>query len=326
MDFWLTAQAAFIASIQNPGSILTPILQVITQLGNETFFLLIMPVSYWCVDATLGIRVGIVLLFSEGLTSAFKMLFHQPRPFWIDPSIKALAEEKTFGLPSGHAQNAVWGLLAASLNKRWSWIVAIVLIVLIGISRIFLGMHFITDVIAGWLIGILFLMAFLRLEKPAMTWFKRQNPLGQAGILIGITAVFILINLAAYASVGSWQVPEIWIQNALLSSNQSIDPYSLADLMSKSGVFLGLIGGAAWIMQKQGFNAWGTPIQKILRYLIGVAGVFLIYYVLSTIFPKDETLVGFTFRFIRYGLIGIWITVGAPLTFMSLKLAKRQTE
>jgi membrane-associated phospholipid phosphatase len=57
----------------------------------------------------------------------------------------------------------VWGLVAAGVNKRWrwSWILAVVLAFFIGFSRLYLGVHFVYDVIAGWVIGSLMLMAFL---------------------------------------------------------------------------------------------------------------------------------------------------------------------
>ncbi len=81
--------------------------------------------------------------------------FPCPCPYWLSQEVIALASQENFGLPSGHAQNAlsVWGLLAASSSRRWAWPVVAVLVFLIGLSRIYLGVHFPTDVLGGWLVA-----------------------------------------------------------------------------------------------------------------------------------------------------------------------------
>ncbi len=130
---------------------LIPIMQGITFLGNLEFYLLFMPLLYWCLDITLGIRIGFILLISGGINAILKQGFHTPRPFWVSSQVQGLSEDTSFGFPSGHAQNAasIWGLLAYSLNKRWVKIIALVGILLIGLSRVILGVHFLHDVLAG---------------------------------------------------------------------------------------------------------------------------------------------------------------------------------
>ena len=78
-----------------------------------------MPALYWCIDARLGLRVGMILLLSNGLNAVLKLAFHTPRPYWVDARVTGFAAESSFGLPSGHAQSAasVWGLLASSFRK-----------------------------------------------------------------------------------------------------------------------------------------------------------------------------------------------------------------
>lgn len=89
------------------------------------------------------------------MNDSLKMFFHGPRPYWYCTDVIAYAKETSFGVPSGHAQIAtgIWGVLAASLRKWWAWLIAILVILIIGISRIYLGVHFPHDVILGWLIG-----------------------------------------------------------------------------------------------------------------------------------------------------------------------------
>ena len=62
--------------------------------------------------------------------------------------------------------------------------------------------------------------------------------------------------------------------------------------------------------------------QLFLRYLIGVAGVLLLWAGLKSIFPDDISLVSYILRFIRYGLVGLWISFGAPVLFSKIKLSE----
>src|SRR6185436_699755 len=73
----------------------------------------------------------------------------------------------SFGFPSGHAQNAAtaWIATAFYFKKRWIWTTAILLISLVGLSRVYLGVHFPTDVLGGWVIGALFACLWLLMES-----------------------------------------------------------------------------------------------------------------------------------------------------------------
>ena len=73
------------------------------------------------------------------------------------------------------------------------------------------------------------------------------------------------------------------------------------------------------------FNANGTIVQKILRYILGIAGVFILIYGLDPIFAffaEDEAFFGYILRFIRYGSASCWAMAGAPWVFLKLKLAE----
>src|SRR3990172_2483279 len=145
-----------------------------TFLGAELFYLLVMPALLWSYDASLGTRLGLALLTSASLNAVLKVAFALPRPFWVDGRVRALSIETSFGLPSGHAQNAVvlWGYLAVQVRHWWATIGALVLIAAISFSRVYLGVHFPGDVLTGWILGALFLALFVALEKPAALWLK----------------------------------------------------------------------------------------------------------------------------------------------------------
>ena len=66
------------------------------------------------------------------------------------------------------------------------------------------------------------------------------------------------------------------------------------------------------------------PIWKrAIRYVIGLIGVLIFYMVLGAIFPRGNGFIFYLLRYIRYTLVGLWVTGGAPWVFVRFKLAKR---
>ena len=119
MDTLSGFDLGIVHAAQGLGAWLIAPMQLFTFLGREEFYLLLLPILYWCVSATLGLRVGMILLLSAGLNDLLKMAFALPRPYWVDPTVRALSPETSFGIPSGHAQNAVavWGVIASTRNS-----------------------------------------------------------------------------------------------------------------------------------------------------------------------------------------------------------------
>jgi membrane-associated phospholipid phosphatase len=294
-------------------------------LGQEEFFLVGMPFFYWCLDGGLGFRVAAMLLLSVNLSCYLKIWLHSPRPFWYSTQVKALSSETTFGLPSAHAQNAagIWGLLAALQRRRWLWIVVLTTIFAIGISRIYLGMHFPTDVLAGWLIGFLLAWVFLRVDKPISNWLKNRSSLALIGLgFASSLAILGLFYLSAWAVRGI-QIPFYWIQNANSADPaHPMNPLDPTETFTTAGVWFGMALGATWLRLQGGFDARGPLGQRALRYLIGLAGVGILYAGLGRIFPRSEDLLGYGLRYLRYTLIGAWVAGGAPLVFIGLGLAQ----
>lgn len=309
-----------IVVLQGLGSWLELPMKFFSFLGTEDFFMVVLPALYWCVDSNLGIRVVVILMLSGSLNDVFKMALHGPRPYWYSTKVHALATETSFGMPSGHAQNstAVWGSMAAGLRKWWAWLVAILLILLIGLSRLYLGVHFPHDVLLGLLIGGLLLWLVLRFWDPVVAWAKKKNLSQQIITAFLASLVLFLLPLIPFVllKVIHWQPPQEWAAYA----TQAI---SLEGASTSAGTFFGLMAGLAWLVQKGGFRTKGRWWQLILRYLLGVAGVLIIRYGLKFIFPEGETVVALFFRYLRYTAIGFWVTGGAPWVFIRMKLAEK---
>ena len=74
------------------------------------------------------------------------------------------------------------------------------------------------------------------------------------------------------------------------------------------------------------FQAQGSWIQKLGRYLVGIFGVLIAMYGLDFLFgliASDETVLGYVLRYLRYGTTTFWAMFGAPWVFLKLNLAKQ---
>jgi membrane-associated phospholipid phosphatase len=298
--------------------------RILSFIGDEEFFLLILPFIYWSLHSALGLRIGFILLVSNGINGIFKLIFSTPRPFFYSTEVKPLTFESSFGIPSGHAQTAaaVWGVIAAFLNRAWIWILLVILILLIGLSRIAVGVHFPIDVVAGWLIGFTLLWLVIRLEKPVLTWLKNQPLTLRLVIAFLASLVIIFFGLIA-RSLAIDEIPATWIANAsqAFPDEAPINPLRLDGIFTSAGTLFGLAAGAILLQAYSGFEVSGAWWKRLARYPVGLAGVILFYFGLGAIFPRGDDTLSYSLRYLRYFLVGIWVAAGAPLTFFFLRLA-----
>jgi len=273
----------------------TPLLdsffRAVTSLGDELFYLLLFPFLLWCVDFYLGIRVGIIFLLSVYLNTGLKEIFQQPRPFEILPEIQKV-HASGYGFPSGHAQSSlvVWGSIAYWKKQIWIRNLSVLLILLIGFSRIYLGVHFPTDILGGWLIGglILFLSYFISLKINLD--FTQGNMIFK---IIGIT-LFPVILLQIQSS---------------------------PDIISSVAALTGVGYGLLFFSSSIGGIRPGNWLQRLISFLVGLIGIGILYLGLELILPSEGQSFYQLFRFFRYLLLGIWISFGAPWLFILMGLA-----
>ena len=151
---------------------LTPLMRGVTNLGNTALLIGVVATAglAWRLRSgtwrPLGLLAG-ALAGAWSLSNAIKLLTHRPRP----PAAQAIGHWTGYAFPSGHASHAtaVYGMLAALLaasTPRWgrkvgSWTVALVVVGLVGLSRLYLGAHWLTDVLAGIALGAAWLFVLL---------------------------------------------------------------------------------------------------------------------------------------------------------------------
>lgn len=130
----------------------------ITSLGDGGWFWIALGVLFICMKKTrkLGIAMLLSLLIGFLIGNVWmKNLFERQRPCWIDPSVDLLIHNpKDFSFPSGHSLASFEGAMSIYLyHKRWG-ILALILAALIAVSRLYLFVHFPSDVLVGSVLGI----------------------------------------------------------------------------------------------------------------------------------------------------------------------------
>jgi len=310
-------------ALQQLSPALDGLLRLISLFGQEESFIIVIGLFYWCIDRGLGARLLLLLSLSDFSNGLLKWVFHLPRPYWIDPNVKALSTEISYGLPSGHAQSSLtaYGYLATSLKKRWAWIVATVLVLAVAFSRVYLGVHFVTDILGGWLTGAIVLLAFTQLEPRVTRWIASKSIGFQITALVSVSLILIAILIGVRATLDGVIDPAEWPVQA-----GPIDPHNANLPVSDLGLFFGASLGLMLMQRTTSFSVKGTWGQRAARLALGAIGVLVIRFGLGAIFPTEPLIPAMMFRYVRYAMIALWAIWLAPLVFVKLRLADRAVD
>lgn len=280
---WGTEAIVWLQGFRSPA--LDSFFKAVTFLGEEEFYLLILPFIYWIINKPLGARLTFVFLPGVYLNGWLKGLFFTPRPEPL--RVTRLVEETSYAFPSGHTQNStvLWGFLAAHVRRWLLWVLCAFLIIGIALSRVYLGVHYPQDLVGGFLFGAVYLLLFLWLEKPAAAWLGGQ-------------ALAVRLSLTAL-------VP---ILLALLNPTEG----ATTSMATLTGF------GVAYILEKKWirFETNGLWWKRALRFVVGLVLVMIAYGGLKVVFPA-----GLFFRFVRYSCVGLTVGLIAPWVFVKTGLA-----
>jgi membrane-associated phospholipid phosphatase len=206
---------------------------LITQLGDMWFVLLGILLVYWIgirnPSLTDTLRKDCLYLFalaisSYALTVVLKHIFTLPRPpgattavlpVWLpaitEPVYESIVTGDGFGFPSGHAlkSTVVYGgaaLLLSKWRQRRQYLIAGGIVVMVAVSRVVLGVHYLTDVVAGVLIGLVFLGGMNRATKTdPRRAFAITALLGLIAVVLATGYRSTLVVVAAVAGLGIWE-------------------------------------------------------------------------------------------------------------------------
>jgi undecaprenyl-diphosphatase len=144
---------------------LTAGMELVTQLGAPVSVITLSVIIAWRLAQTgrrrPAIAVVLATLGGDAVSELLKIVFHRPRP----ESFFGYTEPVSYSMPSGHAlcSFVLYSLLAIMVTARirppagkaMVWTAAVLVIALIGFSRVYLGVHYPSDVAAGWLLGLI---------------------------------------------------------------------------------------------------------------------------------------------------------------------------
>jgi membrane-associated phospholipid phosphatase len=208
-----------IVAIQRAMPGLEPFFLLVTYFGSDIAFIALLSLYYSLSGGAGGRALGIAFGLSFVTNTFLKEFLNLPRPYFLNSSLASAAAQATGtgpGLPSGHAQMSAtfWFGRAARFGYAWLWIVAILVVVLVSFSRLYLGVHFPQDVMVGLLLGLYFAALADGLERIEI---PRVVPFAMLGLLL-IACIFVSKELAQAFGVlagfafarDQFSVPRAW--------------------------------------------------------------------------------------------------------------------
>lgn len=280
--------------IQAVQSVASPLLDSLmlffTNLHHKDFYVLTLPLLYWFYDKHFTRYMLSVFLFGYWTNGALKFAFATTRPP-LELARPGFADTAPGGaFPSGHAQNPlmIWGALALHLQRRWFTLMAVLVVFLIGFSRLYGGVHWPVDTLGGWLIGGLMLMSFQRSQG---FWLGEGMTLRQRLLWAAVIPLATLL---------------VW-----RSSPWNTDAKLAGDSWVLTGAYIGTWVGAILEAEWVGFDPRrGGPAVHLLKLVVGVAVIFGLRYALKAVLPPLAAADG-----LRYLIIGLAMTLALPWFF-----------
>jgi membrane-associated phospholipid phosphatase len=266
----------------------TPVFSAITDLGSDTFLVGIAAVVYWCFDKRQGRLLTYVLFLGAYLNFFLKVLIPWPRP---PPQLRLSEQNETsFGFPSGHVQDSttVWAWITLSFKKRIFAITGILLASAIGVSRIYLGLHYPAQVIGGGVVGLAFVaLASLVLKHLPYRAGEMHAPTQVVFSLLTVSPLILSVTLLG----------------------------AVGDAARIGGYLFGFSIGALFEERYVGFGTDITLTQRIIRIIIaGVVGAAVFGLLSITIQSTDLSAL-----FLTSMLQGLTIVVIIPSVFKILE-------
>jgi hypothetical protein len=262
---------------------------------------------FWCVDRKKGFVLALTALAAGWFVFMLKGVIGLPRPYFLDPAL-GLAKEFGNGCPSGHAAMSmfVWGLIACAAKKKPLRIGAIVFIIVIALTRLYLGVHFYWDILAGWLLGAAFIAVFLLILRKSKA-YHAKNADGSAAPTYFSTRRLLVIGLALLSFI-------------LTAAYPGKKGTMLAGLFF--GVSMGYLVSITKLVDAEAVRVGvKSLVAAVVKMLIGLAGTGVVYYCLH----NGLQILGPAWRefarFVTYAGCGFWMGF-VHYVFQALRLNK----
>ena len=280
--------------------VLNELMLLITRLGEETAFLVAALIVFWCVDKKKGYFVMAVGFLGTILNQGLKLSFRVPRPWVQDPNFTILEQAREaaagYSFPSGHATSAVgtFGCLAVVAQRKWWRNVCIAMAVLVSVSRMYIGVHFPSDVLVG--AGTALVLIGL-LKKPTLQGGIRE--------MKAIIAVMLAVSVLFLLYVSFWNFPA------------DMDSHNMASGTKNAYTMIGCLTGVAIVylvdIKYLHFPEKAVWWVQIIKIVVGLGLVLAVKEGLRA--PLELILPVYPARAARYFLIVIMAGSVWPMSF-----------
>ena len=277
------------------------IMGIITYLGEAIVYIAILVILYYVWDKKKAYRTIVVLISTTVVNASAKLAFKLPRP---DDTFGHTIDETSYGLPSGHTQMSTtfWGTLGSFVVKWWMLAISIALPLAIAFSRIYLVVHWFTDVLMGFGIGLIILAIFLVVLKPVENYFEDKSTLAKIiwSLVIGVLFATPIVLLNLFPSLEL----ETMVDNLryiVVFTTASVS-YAIEDKI---------------VDFDNTMDKWWKGILRVLFAIVVLAGVFLYGMFFD---PEPVTTLKMILDLVVYALLGPILFLLLPWIIKKLKL------
>ena len=274
-------ELSWVLDFRNDG--LTMFFRVLSWLGEEIFLMGILAIGYWCFNKKLYRNVVFMLCVSTLVNVLLKAMFKMPRP-----TIEYLAAvNDIYSFPSGHAQivTVFWLMLAVYYKRILLWWCAGFMILGECLSRVYLGVHYPTDVLFGTFVGAMLVVCYTFLRNSLYWSLFSKRKLTMASLFIGGTVLYLFY----------------------MKGN-----YSKSNIIA-SGALIGVVLGHLLENKYCKYQNPSDPLLRIVTAVLGLATVFVVKYTLKAFAPEASIPINNMYTFGMYFVMGITIVYLVPL-------------
>lgn len=192
--------------------------------GAETGLLMVVLIVMFCWKKTAGQRLALIVVCVNMWLPMIKSVVLRPRPYMEHPDkVRALAlsdegaeamdvAAQGYSFPSMHSASvpALYFALANEVKKKWLWILAGIMTVVVGFSRVVAGMHYPTDVLAGWALGFAVIGIFALLDR----YIKKEWAIHLILLISAIPGLFYVRTTDYFTALGCLigAIAAIWFE------------------------------------------------------------------------------------------------------------------